>query len=299
MHPKDFFAELEQRTSQNSATSQRQSDLNTVVQPTEALRRAMNRGFAQLSNTIVEHQPAVTVKNQIKPPSSVRTPDVMKVVTAVERLIKIAELDDDQPLLDSLSKLQRSLDELPSKINIPEVAPTERVDIGNLIDYSGKFASLENAVKGIRIPEPKINLKPNISVNNDLPKLEDIDANLEQLLEAVKDIRIPQPVFNTKPVEDAIKELYDAIAGLSFPVPNYTLPFKDASGAGVQILVGPDGRLPSGSPTIFSDYDDVVFSNPDANGYMQTAVYKLAGVTKWTLTFTWNSSGTATHIARA
>lgn len=299
MQPKDFFAQLDERSQVATSTSQRQTDLKSLIDPSEALKRAMNRGFNQLAYSLTQHEPSVTVKNQITPPTSVKTPDVQNVVDAVEKLITIAEQEDNQPLLDAVAKLQTTLDLLPSKINIPEVEPTEEVRITNLIDYSGKFESLETAVKGIKIPEPKINLKPTISVNNDLPKLEDIDTGLQDLLKAVQDIKIPKPVLNTKPVEEAIAKVYEAISGLTFPVPNYVLPFKDATGKAVQVLVNADGTLPGGAPSIFRDYDDVLFSNPDANGYMQTAVYSLAGVTKWTLSFTWNATGTATHIARA
>lgn len=96
----------------------------------DRIQRATLQGHQAQIAALASHEPQVTVKNQIE---SVSTPDIDKVVKAVEALIKVekARKDTDlKPVVRELKALLPAIRKIPKEIEMPEA--TESVEVTNL-----------------------------------------------------------------------------------------------------------------------------------------------------------------------
>lgn len=146
------------------------------------------------------------------------------------------------------------------------------------------------------------------SVNSKQEK--DLTPEFDRVVQALNDLDV-QPVVNlpqseikldTKPIVDAVKELQKSIkptkidipktdfsevvkglnavqrtiGNLSFPVPNYVLPFKDSSGKAVQVQVDGDGKIPvAGSFSV--DTSALATSAKQSDGSQKTQIVDSGG----------------------
>lgn len=93
----------------------------------------------------------------------------------------------------------------------------------------------------INVPEPVINL--------DIPKLDlkPLSTDIKSVTAAVKAIKYP--TIDMSAVIEATNKVSKAIGSLSFPMPNYILPYLDINGKATQVQLDANGNLPTAGST--------------------------------------------------
>lgn len=187
----------------------------------------------------------VTVTNDLAKPS-----DIDKVVEAVKAIdLKPQDL---QPIADALTEVSQAIAKLPTEYpEFPELpeAPEQREDVKvtNLSELKEYFQEVVTAVAGLKTSfkfNPKIEVKPaDVKITERKLDLEPIVTGLANLETAFKNIETPN--FDTAEITSGLQAVQDSINGLSFPVPNYVIPFKDINGAAVQVQLDADGNVPT------------------------------------------------------
>jgi hypothetical protein len=84
-----------------------------------------------------------------------------------------------------------------------------------------------------------MNLNPSIEVKPADVVVQDKEVDFKPLLNAVASLEKTvksqvMPTTDMKPVIEAVKKVSTTLNSLSFPVPNYVLPYKDENGAATQ-----------------------------------------------------------------
>lgn len=195
----------------------------------------------------------VTVTNDLAKPS-----DIEKVVEAVKAIdLKPQDL---QPIADALNQVSEAIAKLPTEYpEFPELpeAPEQREDVKvtNLSELKEYFQDVVIAVGKLQTSikfDPKIEVKPaDVKVTEQKIDLTPVTKGLANLEKAFKNIKTPN--FDTTDILGGLESVYNSINGLSFPVPNYVLPFKGADGEATQVQLV-NGALPiTGTITASSD----------------------------------------------
>jgi len=186
------------------------------------------------ANTI--NEPRVDVKNF---PKSFRTPDIESVVTELKKLNKdLTPLTTDfTPVIKALQSLENKISKLPTEY--PEMETVEAVTVKNAEPMQPLFKSLEKTIKAIKV-DPKITLNEK-EVNIDLSSMTEL---LEDIKNAVAENKVLIPETDNTEVIKALDNVYLAIENLSFPVPNFILPFKDSDGKATQVKLDNNGNVP-------------------------------------------------------
>ncbi len=263
--------------------------LNTITSAGDKVAEAVNKSDNK----------TVTVTNDLAKPS-----DIDKVVEAVKAIdLKPQDL---QPIADALSQVSQAIAKLPTEYpEFPELpeAPEQREDVKvtNLVELKEYFQDVVTAVGKLQTSikfDPKIEVKPaDVKVTEQKIDLTPVTKGLANLEKAFKNIKTPN--FDTTDIIAGLESVYNSINGLSFPVPNYVLPFKGANGEATQVQLDASGNLPisasiSGadgaitdgvSSSIKATVKDLTNSNPvatqimDANG---DAITSFGGGTQYT-----------------
>jgi len=170
-----------------------------------------SRQLASLEDTLVQGLNALIafldgkttkteVVNQLK---SISTPDVDKVVKAVEQLDASVTQNklDLKPLESLLSGIRREVSLIPkSHAEMPEMR--EDVRVTNLSDVKLDVSEVTKAIKALKL-DPKIDVKsPDVQVNTDLKPVQDI---LLDVLKAINKIQLDVPEFPDIPATDLSK----------------------------------------------------------------------------------------------
>lgn len=216
----------------------------------QRLLDAVSQSALDISKTIVaaeNHTKDVNITNDLAKPS-----DIEKVVQAVNAIdLKPQDL---QPIASALDQVSQAIAKLPTEYpefpGFPE-APEQREDVKvtNLSELKEYFSEVVTAVGNLQTSikfDPKIEVKPaDVTVNEKEVDLAPVVKGLASLEKAFKAIKTPN--FDTSEIIGGLNKVSQTINGLSFPVPNYVLPFKDASGAAVQVQLDADGKIPVAS----------------------------------------------------
>lgn len=167
------------------------------------------------------HKPEVTVLNH---PDSIKTPDVAQVVEAIKQLITVEQnrkTTDLKPIIKQLVRIAPLLEELPSKINIPEAK--EEVQVTNFDELTvilediltSLKASAEQEAKEVVIPAPVV------TINEKEVDLTPLQADLQDIRAAVDNIKIPElPVDDDTEIIQGLYDVSETIKNLRFPIPN-------------------------------------------------------------------------------
>lgn len=140
--------------------------------------------------------------------------------------IQLPKVDQTQ-VIKLLGELKDAISQLPANMPpMPEVpVPPDKVAVTNHPDYKPDFQKLAKSM-------PKFDPQPIVKA-------------VAEATKAINDIQIPETETpDNTPLIDAINAVQDTIANLSFPVPNYVLPFQTTSGKATQITLSTDGKLP-------------------------------------------------------
>lgn len=141
-------------------------------------------------------------------------------------------------------------------------------------DLSPEFDRVVEALNSLDV-KPVVNV-PKSEIRIDVTPITDAIAELKK---ALKPAKIDIPKVDFKEVINGLNGVRDTISGLSFPVPNYVLPFKDSTGAATQLVLNSGGTLP-----IANASDNLTTGTIIANGgtVIATAVSGMAG---WSMAY--------------
>ncbi len=96
----------------------------------------------------------------------------------------------------------------------------------------------------VNVPAPKV------TVNEKEVDLSPLTILLGSIEQAVKDSKIQLP--DNADLREDTQAISKAIKSLSFPVPNYILPFKDVNGKAVQVVLDSSGNVPTTNGDVIS-----------------------------------------------
>lgn len=163
-----------------------------------SLESTMLGAFQELIKYLDGKVTKTEVLNQL---SSISTPDVQYVVQAINQLDRnVANKKLDlSPILQGLGALESQLKLIPKRLpDTPE--KQNSIQISNLSDINKQFASLESAIKGLKLvaEAPKVNVTvPQPKVTIEKTNLAPIQTALMQVLGAIERIHFPE----TKPTD--------------------------------------------------------------------------------------------------
>jgi hypothetical protein len=202
----------------------------------------------------LEHEPKVEVKNF---PNTATPEDINNIVTTLEDVLDGVMLSDQATAVEISDRLEELIDAVKS---IPQVdlkplsekiekqaKSTTTVKVVNPIDNK----DVVKAIKDLKL-DPKIDVAaPSVEVQAPTLDLTPVAKAVSELkLQLTKLVNKEQPKLDIKPFVKAAQATTDAINSLSFPVPNYVIPYKDTDGKGTQVQLDSNGAVPiSGSLT--------------------------------------------------
>lgn len=255
------------RLKQQRLEVERQTDVEKKHLESLQSVHSVEKAVYEIARTLIGYLDGKVTKtevvNQIR---SVETPDVEKVVQAVEDLSSVVENTklDVTPLVEGLSKLEDQLKLIPKEN--PEFEQKEDVRITNLDEID--FTTLENAIKGIKIdtPAPVVNV-PQTEVNVDAPDLDPIKKSLSDVIKAVKGIKLEVPKTDLSKVEKELtkltklnKELLEKPTGGSGGGSSWVATNSNDIPVPIQLTV--DGKIPVETGGVYESRND---TTTDAN----------------------------------
>jgi hypothetical protein len=240
MNPNDFITENENINEAKSKALQDRADAKKHEIELAQVLDSVSRVGADVTTAIRNKSNKVSVDNF---PKSISTPDVERLVVEIKALKDevMSQSPEDKTAHKLLGDLQKAVSAIKIEIPKPDKFPDE-INVKNQKDYSQKIDDVIQAVQAIQVNvEPNITVKPtDVKVNTDFTTLE---KKLDLVTRAVKAISIIVPEQDDSKILDRLSGVTKAINSLSFPVPNYILPFKDADGVATQAQLTTDGRL--------------------------------------------------------
>lgn len=308
--PEDYLTRVQKKRQELAASKaqqeQQRASQKTSTESTQSVVQAMYKQGAKSRTTT---QP-VEIKND----NLAKTGDIQSVVDSINKLnvtAFVATHDKYTEMAQKMEKLCGELESLAGKISsngqnldktlsgaIKQVGViSEKLTKANLStsdDIQKSLQELVTEVKNIEV-SPQIDVKaPEVVVQPqepvDLSPLTDVLTRVEK---AVKAQKVDIPVTDLSGVEQAVEAVKSTIEGLTFPVPNYVLPFKDTDGKAVQAQLDANGNIPTSqtglTPGTDFDYIDI----QQTSGTVETYVYKdggSGGTTVQTITVTYTDA---------
>jgi hypothetical protein len=197
--------QIYEQKAQDAVTKQRHDELlldNTKTQ--EIIVKSISRLVDFMDNKVTKTE----VVNQLR---EIGTPDVQKVVEAVNQLDSTIKSQEQTDLTEITKVLQEVLSEakqIPKSHNV--------IDIPEAQDYSGQLKALESTVQAVekaikaqelKVEAPVVNV-PETQVNIEAVDLKPIEKSVsdssKEVVKAVKGIKIPE--LNTTPIEKLLQK---------------------------------------------------------------------------------------------
>ncbi len=226
---------------------ERQQELDTTTEVGDKVKGAVDFQTAKLIANDRSTVRKVEVQNKLATPQ-----DIATVVDALNRLSVVLKPEsvEFQPVIQALAELGSKLDALPKLLPEAPEAP-ESVKVNNLKDFATYLKPLKDSIDSLKLNpvfDPTIEVKPaDVNVTTEKIDIEPLLKAVEGLQKAFDNLASKkQPETDLTPIISATKATTKAINSLSFPVPNYVLPFiKD--GKSTQLVLNSDGTLPTSS----------------------------------------------------
>ena len=181
---------------------------------------------------------ANTRTNKVKSVDPIASPkDIQAVVDGLNALGDKLAPKELKPVIDALStvvgeisKLPKTFPKMPEFPKFPDMPQSTKVD---------NLSEIEPWLKAVVVAIGKLELNPNIEVsapNVTVPEtkidLTPITQGLIDVKKALDKIKLPETDFSR--LESAVANTTKAINGLSFPAPNFILPYKTSDGSATQ-----------------------------------------------------------------
>lgn len=225
-----------------------------VSETVEAVRKAVDFSTSRLIADKRVNPQKVQVLNNLATPE-----DISKVTEALDKLaVALKPIpSDDSNVVGAIEKLRAQIEKLPTEL--PEVEKVEEVSIKNIVEFKNYIKPLLDAVNKLELNptfDPRIEVKPaDVKVTTEkvdttplLKAIEGLSKEFTKLSEK------EQPETDLEPLLKATKATTDAVKNMTFPVPNYVLPFSK-DGKATQITLNTDGTLPTGSANYKTEVD--------------------------------------------
>lgn len=187
--------------------------------------------------------------------TSVKT-DIVNAVKSIPTKMEVTNFPEQKeikfPTSFSVSNFQdynNKIDEVTTAIKAIKVQFDPKIEVkASDVKIEQDFSILESKlddvckfISAIKIDIPKIDIKPaDVKIVSDFTKLE---TKLGKVIDAVKSIKLEYPEQDDTEVIKGLARVTKAINSLSFPSPNYILPFKDINGAATQAQLTEVGQL--------------------------------------------------------
>ncbi|MBA3678630.1 hypothetical protein H0W80_00280 [Candidatus Saccharibacteria bacterium] len=200
------------------------------------------------------HEPKVAVKNLGKLAKNKSLLDINEAISSSEKTSK----QNTKQLINSVNKLIEVVDAIPKEN--PELPdPVEVVKINNLKDIEPALNKITAAVNKLKLSpvfDPKITVSPaNVNVTEEKVDVKPIVDSIEKLKPLLKDIKNSSTKVEFTDLINSVNATTEAISSLSFPVPNYILPFT-YNGKATQAAVDSTGAIISGGDTTLQNLTD-------------------------------------------
>ena len=211
---------------------------------------------------------ANTRTNKVKSVDPIASPkDIQAVVDGLNALGDKLAPKELKPVIDALSAVVGEISKLPKTLpkmpefpkfpKFPELPKSTKVD--NLSEIEPWLKAVVVAIGKLEL-NPKIEVSaPNVTVPETKVDLTPITQKLIDVKNALDKIKFPETDFSK--LEKAVAETTKAINSLSFPAPNYVIPFKNTAGAGSQVQLDASGNLPVSGVSYDKRLDDTTTLN--------------------------------------
>mgnify|MGYP007071582261 CR=1 FL=1 len=247
--------------------AERQEELRAakeVADNVDSVKKAIEFQTARLISDKKVNPQNVRVLNNLASPD-----DIKQVVQGLDKLAVVLkpEANDDGPVIDAINSLRDQLIKLPSEM--PEVETVEEVTVKNLDDFKSYIKPLLDAINSLELSptfDPKIEVKPaDVKITTEKLDTSDLLQSIDTLsVEFGKLAKKEQPAVDLTKVIEATKATTKAINNLSFPVPNYVLPFSK-DGKATQVTLNSDGSLPTSTTLTTTSYKTEVDKSTTTN----------------------------------
>lgn len=293
MQPQDFQEELDKNEAAKKAEEKDAAPLKSI----ERAKAEVIDAMVQSTKANMKHRENTTTKVDVQNPIA-ETGDVNRAIEAInnlavlmlsqgqkgsvnlvdgtdlgERLGALGDtltqlltaVRDDTKQDAAADALGQKLDSLISQLKTLQVAPDP--------DMKKSLANVEQALKGLDV-KPQVNVPaPKVTVQG-----KDVDLTpLISLLNDIKEVLGKPEVEDNSDIVSGLSQVQSAIENLSFPVPNYVLPFKDGTGAATQkqITLQSDRLFErvsntDGASTAFTSFAATTGKKNYVNGYSIT-----------------------------
>lgn len=171
--------------------------------------------------------------------------DVSDLLTSIAKAGSDFKSSKLNVLPESLNKLSSSIQSLVDN----ETSDTD-IDYTSVLNDIKDLLSVDDKTPVINVAAPKVTI--------DTTKFEKAITSLEK---AVRENIVTLPEQDDTAVIEALAGVKGSIDNMTFPVPNYVLPFKDINGAAIQVQLDASGNLPTtgggggGGGTQYADGD--------------------------------------------
>lgn len=243
----DIINSLETANQSRAQTEKEIQNQQLLRSNSQSIVEAVNNAIQLLIDFQKSHQPKVAVTNQKVP----KIPDFQGLIDSLQSVEKtvLQGIPDNKRLVKSLQQLNDNVKQLSTSFQFPEIPePLESVTVKNQLDYSSNFKLLTQAIENIDV-KPEVIVKQNKVILD----IQSIVKVLSDVITAVRSIKIPEvPSTDITPLIDATNQVQRAISSLSFPVPNYVLPFRNQQGKATQLQLDANGGIPLGSTSAYT-----------------------------------------------
>lgn len=264
MEPQDFQAELDKNVAEKKSQENDQAEIKAINKAGIKNVEATNANAESTANALKEVKGEVKVTN----PDLAKTEDVASAVDAINKMnltTFVASQDKYTQMAQNMLDLAQELKGVAESIqgNGKTLDSTLSGSIDKITAISDKLSSVNitsnkdiqtvlnnvlEAVKAIDI-KPQVNVdSPTVNVPAPKVTVTGREVDLSPLKTLLEDIKTALSKDSTESdfseVTRAVNDVQAAINGLTFPVANYVLPFKDVNGKAVQVQLDASGNVP-------------------------------------------------------
>lgn len=243
--------------------------LSASKKTTEELGQELRQSGEKVLNAMQESQDTIAgaLNNLVLATVISKDPKVIETAKAFAGLLgEISKASDDfkgsklNLLPVANEKLATSIDKLANKV----VDKPDR-------DYTKDLDAIRQQISKL-----KLNVQPIVNVPENKLDIQPITDAVKELKIFVGKQKAPSVSVDMDSVVQGLKSVNDTIANLSFPVPNYVLPFKNTQGAATQVQLDTDGKMPI-SGTISVDTTGLATDSNQTDGSQKTQIVDAGG----------------------
>lgn len=238
-------------TSEKRAEQQELARLGMQNQSNSALQETVIRSIQALADYLGSTTTKTAVVNQLK---EIGTPDALKVVEAVDKLhetVKSQDKQDQTKIENTLLTISKTMKRvLEETTNAP--TPLELKQI----DYTDHLQNLQKAIKMV---EKAVKSSQN-TTQPQVPSTLPLEKKLEGVIKAVKGVKVKETKIDLKPLEKELKSQHKTLKEIAENSTSSggggssmrATPYEDSAGIPKFIVANPDGSLPVGSASVSS-----------------------------------------------